>query len=117
MHGPDYWAWMMGELSLLVVAAIPVLCPTAPQLVSRAKRSETKQGPEDSVAKRSPGAVASSGAGEQSGPGLGGRVATTCSPSRGGWSWREGTSGALCWPGGSRRKEVAAAAGIRSSSS
>lgn len=42
-------------------------------------------------------------------------MVTTCSPSRRAWAWREGASGALCWPGVSRRKEVLAAAASSSS--
>ena len=56
-------------------------------------------------------------AGEQRGPGLGRWVVTTCSPSRRDWAWREGALGALCWPGVSRRKEVATVAETSSSSS
>lgn len=109
-----------GPLSLLMAAAIPRLAPalslgplTAPwplQTHLGAGKSSTKQGLQDSVAGESPGTVATSWAKEeQREPGLGGRVVTTCSPSRQGWAWREGASGALCWPGGSGRKEVAAA--------
>lgn len=108
-----------GPLSLFMVAAIPCLAPalslgplSAPwplQTHLGAEKSSTKQGLQDSVAGEPPGMVAISWAEEQREPGLGGRVVTTCSPSRQGRTWREGASGALCWPGASGRKEVAAA--------
>lgn len=121
LHGPactgsGRWAGSPSLWSLLFpcpALALSLGPPTArwpPRLIFGAEMSANDQGPEDSVAGCSPGTLASFRVGEQRGPNLGGWVATAHSPSCQGWVWREEPSGALCRPGGSGRKEVAAAA-------